>query len=294
MNNDFQNRLYQFEENPPATVWNNILLALEQSPIPEEFPSKLYNYQTIPPPGVWQKISSVLYKTGENKTAIPFITRIKPYYRYAAAAVLVGVITFLISFLINKQNIANVAVKQTVPAIKQESVSPLKTNDQVNIQKPGNAVISNHLPELYKKKLPTVAFSNQSKSLEQVMYNKMLNPPINYSSPAALETNYSAYNLENDTEYLDDSPRAIRYDQSKISRINNYMVLLRPDGNIIRISKKFADMIGCMYTPPSNISNENCHDQINSWRKKMAKSVVTPSQDNFMDILTLIKSLQDN
>ena len=293
MSNEFQERLYNYEFNPPATVWDKIILALDQPPATEEFPPKLYNLQIPPPPGVWQKISSALTKNNEVKHPVPFINRIRTYYRYAAAAVLVGFITFLISFLINKQNIANVAKEQIIP-VKQNSISPQKNNDQNNKQKQETTVLTTQVPEPNKKRLIAASFSNPGKSLAQLLQNKMINIPVAYSSPATLQTNYSADNLENDTEYLDYSPPAITYDPSKISQINNYILLLRPDGNIIRVSKKFADMIGCMYTPSLNSSDENCREQIKTWRKKMAKSLVTPSQDNFMDILTLIKSLQEN
>jgi hypothetical protein len=293
VSNEFQIRLYNFEISPPATAWDKILVALDQPPVTEEFPSRLYDLQLTPPPGLWQKINSALNKLNELKTPVPFINRIKPYYRYAAAAVMVGVITFLISIFINKQNIANVAEDKIIPG-KLHSLPLQKTIDQNNNQKQEATVLTNQLPEPNKKRLIAATITNHGKSIEELLQNKLINTPINYSSPATLQTSYSADNLENDAEYLDYSPRAITYDQSKISRINNYIVLLRPDGNIMRVSKKFVDMIGCMYTSPSNSSDENCHEQIKTWRKKMAKSLVTPSQDNFMDILTLIKSLQDN
>ena len=288
MSQEFQNRLYHFEINPPVTAWEKILIALDQAPATEEFPSKLYNLQMPPPPGVWQKINSALNKINEVKTTVPFINIIKSYYRYAAAAVMIGVVTFLISLFINKKNIANVAEENIIPG-KQHSLSLPKINDQNNNQKKEATVLTNRLPEPDKKRLIAASFTNHDKSIAEILQNKLIN-----ASPAALQTNYSADNLENDVEYLDYTPRAITYDPSKISRINNYIVLLRPDGNIMRVSKKFVDMIGCMYTAPSNSSDQNCHDQMNTWRKKMAKSLVTPSQDNFMDILTLIKSLQDN
>ena len=294
MSNEFQKRLYHFESNPPGTVWNKIVLALNQMPVAEEFPEKLYDLQIPPPPGVWQKISSALNKTSEPKIPVTFINRIKPYYRYAAAAILIGFITFFVSLFINKQNIANVAEKQSVPGVKPNTLSPQKIENLNTNKKQEAIVLTKPFPEPDKKQLLASSLTSEGRSLEELIQNKMINSFVEYSSPATLQTNYSADNFENDAEYLDYSSPAINYDQSRIRKINNYFVLLRPDGNIIRISRKFADMIGCMYTSASNSTNENCQEQINSWRKKMAKSLLTPSQDNFMDILTMIKSLQDN
>lgn len=294
MSNEFEKRLYDFELNPPATTWDKILLVLNKQVTTEEFPEKLYNLQVQPPADVWQKISLKLNQAIGGERPERFIERIKPFYRYAAAAMMIGIITFLVSLFINKQNIANIAKEQTVPDSKQNIISPQNRNTVNNSSKNETGKVTNQIPESNKKPLIASAFNNERKNLEELFKSKIINVKPKYRSPATLQTNYSADNLEIDAEYLDYSSPAITYDQSRISHINTYFVLLRPDGNIIRVSKKFADMIGCMYNSSSNSSNENCGDQINTWRKKMAKSHVSPSQDNFMDILTLIKSLQEN
>jgi hypothetical protein len=70
-------------------------------------------------------------------------------------------------------------------------------------------------------------------------------------------------------------------------------MFVNPDGYLIRISKKLAETLGCSYTNGSSDENNRCQDQIRKWRDKIAQSPATSSPDNFMDILNVIKSVQE-
>jgi hypothetical protein len=59
----------------------------------------------------------------------------------------------------------------------------------------------------------------------------------------------------------------------------------------VRISKKLSDLFCCV---SGEEQDENCTNQLKQWREKIAASPFNPSPDNFMDILDLINSLQDN
>ena len=68
-------------------------------------------------------------------------------------------------------------------------------------------------------------------------------------------------------------------------------MLMTPDGNIIRMSKKLCDLVCCV---SGQEQDEGCKSQLKIWQEKMASSSVAPSPGNFMDILNLVSTLQDN
>lgn len=68
-------------------------------------------------------------------------------------------------------------------------------------------------------------------------------------------------------------------------------MLMTPDGQFIRMSKKLGDLLCCV---SGEEQDPDCIDQMKRWRQKIAISNLTPSPGNFMDILNLVKSLQEN
>ena len=53
MNSDLQNRLYDFEADPPKEVWNKITDALDTE---QTYPQRLYEYEQQPRSQVWDQI----------------------------------------------------------------------------------------------------------------------------------------------------------------------------------------------------------------------------------------------
>ena len=72
---------------------------------------------------------------------------------------------------------------------------------------------------------------------------------------------------------------------------DRYIMLMTPDGNFIRMSKKWADLACCV---SGEDQDSGCKDQLQRWREKIACAPVAPSPGNFMDILNLISILQND
>ena len=72
---------------------------------------------------------------------------------------------------------------------------------------------------------------------------------------------------------------------------DRYIMLMTPDGNIIRMSKKWSDLVCCV---SGEEQDADCKDQLKKWQEKMAASSLAPSPGNFMDILSLVNSLDEN
>ena len=290
MSSDFKTRLYNLEITPPLGVWDKVAVALDDTALTEGLSSKLYQLEVAPPVSIWQKISSVLQQ--ENRDApVPFLQRARPYYRYAAAAVIIGLITFAISLLTSKKNIANVAKETSLTSSKQAPPVVQKDHQNINRENQNSTAL---LTAPNKKRMIAASFLPASKSVEEILMQKLMNSPNHYSTPAVLETNFSIDGFENNSNQLNYPARSYSDFPSRGAQVNRYMMLLRPDGYIFRMSKKLSNMVNCMYSLSAIQEDENCRDQVKKWREKIAKSTINPSPDNFMDILTLIKSLDEN
>jgi hypothetical protein len=74
---------------------------------------------------------------------------------------------------------------------------------------------------------------------------------------------------------------------------DRYLNFMNPDGSLVRISKKLADAVGCYYNNGTSDEYKQCQEQMKRWRDKITQSSSAPSTDNFMDVLDIIKSVQD-
>ncbi len=71
---------------------------------------------------------------------------------------------------------------------------------------------------------------------------------------------------------------------------DRYVMLMTPNG-IVRMSKKLGNLVCCV---SGQEQDEDCKDQLKKWQEKIACSPVAPSPGNFMDILSLVSSLNNN
>lgn len=63
---------------------------------------------------------------------------------------------------------------------------------------------------------------------------------------------------------------------------NRYIILMTPEGNIVRMSKKVGNMADCIAG-----EDHSCDDQISKWQKKMASNATTATPDNFLGLLDI-------
>ncbi|HEV8284238.1 MAG TPA: hypothetical protein VGQ09_08000 [Chitinophagaceae bacterium] len=279
INAEFPQKLYEAELTPPSGVWNKITAALETD-IQEEYPAKLYNLEVAPPAGAWEKISDAL----DEEKAIPKIPpkrKIVPFVRYAAAACIIGIIAFSTFKLLNKKTSEQA---RTGKVIIPQNISPTVTPpESQNSSAQTVPAPSNNLP----KEVTVLAKTNA------VPKRKPLRQQTGYMTQMADATtglhNSTALNFQQ-AGLLGNIPGS----NSLVSDADRYLMFMNPDGYLIRISKKLAEALGCFYTNGNSEEYKQCQEQIKKWRDKIAQSSATSSPDNFMDILDIIKSVQDN
>jgi len=274
INDEFPQKLYDLEVTPPVSVWNEIEENLEADG-KEQYATKLYNIEVTPPAQAWNKISSLL---DEEKT-LPKISqkgRIILFVRYAAAACIIGVLALGAFKLLNQKMVKEpVAVKAVSPA-KDSVLNQNATQQLIPPQ-------SNNLPT-EGQSLARVETKSRKKNWPE---------PATYMTQMAA-TSPTPIGSRSTSDFTQVSLTGeIPGNCSQISDADPYIMFLNPDGYLIRISKKLAETLGCVYSNGNSEQYNRCQDQIRKWRDKIAQSPATSSPDNFMDVLNVIKSVQE-
>jgi hypothetical protein len=274
INAEFPQKLYTLEAPPPFEAWNRIKEELEEGS-KEHYASKLYNAEVTPPPGVWSKILTSL----EAEKTLPKISskrKVVSFVRYAAAACIIGVLAFGAFKLLNQgTGEESIAVKEVSPGkdsvLNQSSTQQLTPSPNNNLPKEGPG-LARAETKSRKKNLP-----------EPATYMTQMAANFSTATGSKAASDFRQTSLKGD----------IPGNCSQISDADPYLMFMNPDGYLIRISKKLAETLGCIYTNGNSDEYNRCQDQIKKWRDKIAQSPATSSPDNFMDILNVIKSVQE-
>lgn len=283
MNKDWIDRIKNLEINPPGNIWERIGGSLDREKTGNEFAHRLYRYETEPPQNAWKKIQRSLEEESLPGEQPAIKKRIKPIWRYAVAAALLVFAAFGTLKLINPNpDAAIITAKQepakpnNIPAGNKETQAPQEVKPQTDEEKDNEALeASKH--SFARLDLPFRHINNRAGiSL--------------YSIPAQLD-NTSTDDLQNKEPELQYSHRAAVTGLNDKKDTERYLMFKDTDGSFIRISRKLTDLLCCV---SGEQQDEQCTGQLKQWREKIAASSFIPSPDNFMDILDLVKSLQDN
>ena len=274
-----RDKMYNHEVTPPADSWEKIKLALNEEA--NEFPERLRQFEVNPPASVWEKINSTL--TAEENIPVKKILRIPSFLKYAAAAViLIGLITFGVIKFSSKTSGENEFAKKENKVLPADSSTQPKT--ELNTSETSTTITDQQRDdaalEQSKKTYAKLDLSETSrKELRQALMK-----------PVAL---ISADNSDdNDPEVcFPDYIKTVLANSPRINTADRYIILMTPEGNIIRVSKKWADLVCCV---SGEDEADECKDQLTKWRQKIATSSVAPSPANFMDILNMVELLKDN
>jgi hypothetical protein len=275
INAEFPQKLYTLEETPPAAAWNKIGQQLEKDE-QDQYPSRLYNLEVAPRSEVWNKILTFLDKE-RAPLQIASRGRIILFIRYAVAACVVGLVAFGAFKLMTQKTGSGPVATKTVLTQKDSSTPLNQSSTQQSTLAP-----SNNLP----KENPVLAQTDikpRRKNLPEPTYMTQVAIASPTATGSKAISDFRAVSLSGD----------IPGNCSQISDADPYLMFVNPDGYLIRISKKLAETLGCIYTNGNSAEYNRCQEQIKKWRDKIAQSPATSSPDNFMDVLNLIKSVQE-
>jgi hypothetical protein len=259
-----QNKMNNYEVVPPASVWDRVDAALDESALGNEFPNKLYNAEVIPPAAAWENIQTALHpeETKEETKVVPLKKRTIPaFVRYAAAAILIGAVAFGVLQMTGGSSGNNLAKVNTTDTSTKHDKNIDDNHQSVTDQQ----IIVNSAPN------PQDLVVAQPQNAAKVYTNKGASALYSYADPEQYDPLYDYAPYENPAD--------------------RYIMFMTPEGNIVRMSKKLGDLVCCV---SGEEQDEGCKTQIKKWQEKLANSPAASSPGNFLDILSLLSSLDEN
>jgi hypothetical protein len=277
MSEGIENKMYNYEVTPPTKVWENIAAALDECEMTHQFPSTLYGIERTPPGTTWEKIKNAL--DAEQEAAIPKHRKFSPMFRYAAAAAVIGLIAFGGFQLFKKQSgKKDMAKEQVVLPVKN---NPVSDTTSASDEARNDSALKASEQIIARVDIPA---SIQKRSLGSNYISERVYLPGAGVRPDEEDNAPGLHDEETMTT-------AMAHEDIKNDNNSRYVMLMTPDGNIIRMSKKLCDLVCCV---SGQEQDEGCKSQLKIWQEKMASSSVAPSPGNFMDILSLVNTLQEN
>jgi hypothetical protein len=255
MNSNFQDRLKNFEVDPPAGLWDKIGSVLENRP-EIMIAEKLVQFEMDPPSGSWAKISKRLY-TNPSGSRRP-VKRIL-LYGSIAACIIIAIVS--VNLLTGEQSTTNEVIPAAVTSEKRSNNPASKET----------TVIQNNIA--------AITPANQLVAAVKKMVNKGYSFVRKY--PAAIHEN-----LMNTVSSIDQfmPDYASRNEQIPYTDDGNkYMVFASEDGNAVKLPKKIYGSFAC----PSD--DTPCRDKLRLLQQKLASGSLNSDFAGMLDILTTIE-----
>jgi hypothetical protein len=285
-------KMNDFKASLPPGVWENIAARLNDDKQYAAVSSKMNEFEATPPTQVWGNVLNALEETKKNKA--PVINMRRSIYRVAAAAVLVGIFIFG-WLLINNKNRQKIEVAKTTAASGQtvtannNKENKIAGDDSGTTQKVTNTTTQNNQSNIKRHH----SFSPAGGERENTFRYATLNNFPNYKMPVA---------VINAVPILDKDGNPVM-DIDVLTANSNYLVVTGPNGQLTRISSKFANVIRFLDDKNSSDTEEyldrvikesdTWKKRFQEWRNKISQSSYIPSSVNFLDIVELKDLIQE-
>jgi hypothetical protein len=253
MNSNFQDRLKNFEVDPPPGLWNKIGSMLENRP-ELMIAEKLVQFEMDPPAGSWKKISTKLYPT-------PITSRkpVKKFLLYGSIAACLIVAIISVKLLTGEQTTTNEIAPASVNSEKQSVIPHPKEN----------VVIKNNIVITPENKLAAAVKKIVNRGYSFVRYY-----------PAAINENLISTASSIDKFMPDYASRNQRIPYTDDG--DKYMIFASEDGNAVKLPKKVYDSFAC----PTD--DTPCRDKLRLLQQKAASGSLNSDFAGMLDILTNI------
>ncbi|MFN4315224.1 MAG: hypothetical protein ACK4E0_13070 [Chitinophagaceae bacterium] len=257
-------KLYNWEAAPPAHSWDRISHALDESELQADFPSRLRDLDAVPPADAWSRIAANLEAApaagvSEGAVVVPIKRRWNVWMRYAAALLILLAAGWGLREMLNKSAELSSAEPVAIQASEGKAAAP--TND---LPQPG----------------PHVTDPDSAKALESDKEESGLRSAGNRMAQFASDAPGGM--AEND------DPAIYVYEDRRPRMASNYMTLLTADGSVIRLSRKWSNLLCCI---AGEDEDAGCQEQLKTWQDQLASSPVAPGPGSFLDIVDLVNSL---
>jgi hypothetical protein len=259
-------KLYNLTEVPPAGIWDQIDEQLTENDFNKKFAKHLTALEVTPPVGNWRKIAANI---GQKTLTVSFTKKYSAPLRYAAAAVVIGLIAWAGFTFFNHSNdpsIAGAATKKNTEAqVSKTPVPDETTNLQSNTSTVSTGTDQTPVNPPLREEEKTPAHKSVKNDYIITASTKTILDTHSGSEDIIADAGLLQSNkkVELNTASSDDSPR--------------YLVYLNDKGSLMKISKKLADLT-CIYTKDGDVSQDAlakldrvlCNDMVLCWQEKLA------------------------
>jgi hypothetical protein len=266
--------------NPPARIWLNIATALDEPVFINDYSTKLSGIEITPPAAAWNKIKASLDE--EYEAAIPEHRRFSPFLKYAAAATIIGFLAWGGLRLFNDKSPDAIEAKQD---IKQPG------NSETTLPRETVKLVDENADSTFVASSADEARNDAALEASKKTYAKLdVSIPRSKIKEAA-----NFFFASEDYDYIPaGTTRGLTIEPEVTPAIDiskRYIMLMTPDGYIIRMSKKLRELVCCV---SGEEQDKDCVDQLKIWREKIASPSTTHSSGNFMNVLNIVNSVQEN
>jgi len=289
---NWEQKIYNHEVQPPEQAWENILQSLNNDS--SSLRNKMLTATAEPPVEAWDRIRNALYGA-EQKIPTPVRSIFsRPVFRVAAAAAVLGFITWTGYQLFFRSGSKPAFEPATLSGDASGSGPSASTSAQ-------NPAMLNLQTPLRAGALAMAGFATRPGK-----------KPAGSSNPLASTASYDENQKHWDYQSQENEPMVGDIDVTKASfpidlaglqRQGNedYFTITGPNGEPLQISSKFRDVIH-MLNPDSSdeeiaeklfSGDESWREKFNAWKEKLSRSAYSPETGNFLDIGELIRLLND-
>lgn len=267
MQDDLKHRMYDYEERPPAALWDSIAANLEEEALVKSMAERLKAWQVVPPATAWRNILSAL----KQEAPVRHI-RFGRTYKWSAAAAVILVAGSL--FFLNKHTGSEDTAKPSMASSANPSTEDLakEENDSGNkgFVSPVKLVSS---PRHNRQK----AYNDEQAAILPMSY-------VESASPVTDEL------ISITAKPILTSSGELIQDMSVVNPHNDkYVSITAPNGQQTKVSSRLINAVRYFSDsePDLNAKDTVLQQRVHEWRKKIMQSGFVPSSNNFMDILEM-------
>lgn len=303
----WKKRLYELEVDPPADVWLKLSDQLDEINADNQVAEKLGILEAQPPQSAWSRIIAAL--DAEVKSPAKLVRMTGNWKRIAAAAVIAGLIFasyFIFIQYRNSDREGNVVttgpapIQNTVPQTENRQETILTPAIDSSASNSGEASVNEHRVKQTEQNstnpAPVIARNNNNR-------NNLPRPRVT----AALENNDDPVSLvRNEADVssakLEESSfKASLEDLAFVKSHNGYLTMVTADGRLVNIPLKYSAIAPYLQDKASEIKyldllfeeSDYWKSKFNEWKSKLGQPTVTPSLDNFFNLVSMLKAMEE-
>lgn len=284
----------QYEAAPPAAAWTHIAARLEDDRQYASISDRLNAFEQAPPPAAWEKIASELNENIISAPTVPVVPMRPLLTRRLAVAAIVLLVAGAGWWWFAGKDMQAPAYVQKDQHSNAEPVKPAITAPQT----PESNDLGVTSGSTAGQKPNAAAASPSSEHATTLASNDHI---LSYAAVERLPSFPEVPTVISARPLTDEKGNIIR-DIDVLTTNSNYLTVMGPNGQLTRISAKFASVIRYLddagdteeYLDKVIRESDTWKKRFQEWRSRIKQSSFVPSASNFFDIAAFGELIGEN